>query len=193
MRAAEATTAGFGAAAAGAATGVGAGFGAPATAAAAMIRIRSLRMVAASTTGLRQIFRKPHIRAVAGATQLARFGALLHGASRLVQMRAIVETAVLARFGKFREVVAQRFQRQVPQTELADAGRVDQIGAAAEVVKGGGGGGVAAGGAFVQLAGGDVEALIERIQDRRLADAAMADQRAGFAFDESAQFGDALV
>src|SRR5438270_930907 len=134
MRAAEATTAGFAAAAAGAATGVGAGFGAHATAA-AMIRIRSLRMVAASTTGLRQIFRKPHIRAVAGATQLARFGALLHGASRLVQMRAIVETAVLARFGKFREVVAQRFQRQVPQTELANARRVDQIGAAAEVVK----------------------------------------------------------
>ena len=100
----------------------------------------------------------PHVRVVARAAQLARFGALFDRAAGLVEMRAVVEAAVLARLGEFGEVVAQRLRRQVPETELADAGRVDEIRAAAEVVEGGGGGGVAAGAAFVQLAGGDVAA-----------------------------------
>src|SRR5437764_5611821 len=105
-------------------------------------------------------------------------------------MRAIVEAAVLARLRKFREVVAERLERQVPETELANAGRVDEVCAAAEVVKGGGGGRVAARAAFVQLAGGDVETLIERIQDRRLTDAAVSDQRTRFSFHERAKAGD---
>src|SRR3954449_1675881 len=105
-------------------------------------------------------------------------------------MRAIVETAVLAGLRKFRKVVAQRLQREVPQTELANAGRVDEIRAAAEVVKRGGGGGVAAGASFMQLAGGDIETFVERVEDRRLADAAVADQRARFSFHYTAQFGD---
>src|SRR3954451_12419857 len=102
-------------------------------------------------------------------------------------MGAVVETAVLARLGKFREVVAQRLQRQVPQAELANAGRVDQIRAAAEVVKGGGGSGVAAGASFVQLARGDIETFVERVEDRRLPHAAVADQRARFSFHDRAQ------
>src|SRR4051795_3668698 len=108
-------------------------------------------------------------------------------------MRAIVETAVLAGLGKFREVIAQRLQSQVPQTELANAGRVDEVRAAAEVVKRGGGGGVAAGASFVQLARGDVETFVERVEDRRLADAAVADQRARFSFHHGAQAGDAFA
>src|SRR3954451_21240904 len=108
-------------------------------------------------------------------------------------MRAIVEAAVLDGLGKFREVVAQRLQRQVPQTELANAGRVDEVRAAAEVMKGGGGGGVPAGASFVQLAGGDVETFVERVEDRRLADAAVADQRARFSFHDRAQAGDAFA
>src|SRR3954452_15537709 len=108
-------------------------------------------------------------------------------------MRAIVETAVLAGLGKFREVVAQGLQSQVPQTELANAGRVDEIRAAAEVVKGRGGGGVAAGSSVVQLAGGDVETFVERVEGGRLADAAVADQRARFSFHDRAQAGDAFA
>src|SRR5205807_4591802 len=121
MRAAAETAAGFGVAAAGAAIGAGTGFDVHATTAAAMVRISCLRMVAASTSGLRQIFRQAHVRVVAGAAQLTRHGALLHRASRLVKMRAVVEAAVLAGFRKFRKVIAQRFQRQVPEAELADA------------------------------------------------------------------------
>src|SRR3954449_1698971 len=79
-RVAADTAAGIGAAA-GAATGAGCGFGAHATTAAAMVRMSCLRIVAASTTQLRQIFREAHVRIVPGATQLAGFGTLFHRAA----------------------------------------------------------------------------------------------------------------
>src|SRR5258708_575330 len=112
----------------------------------------------------------------------------LHLAVGLMQVRAVIEAAELRRRQELREVVAERITIEIPEPELADAGRVDDERTPAEVVERGGRRRVAARTAFgVQAAGGDLQALIEGIEDGRLPDPAVADQRAGLSLQEVAQ------
>jgi hypothetical protein len=94
-----------------------------------------------------------------------------------VYVGAVGEAAELGRLVELGEVIAQRVAVEVPQAELADAGGVDEISSVAEVVECRRRGRVAAGAALVQGVRGELQARVERVEDRRLADAAVADER----------------
>src|SRR5216684_3314918 len=103
---------------------------------------------------------------------LAALDAPFHLAVGFVQMRAIVEAAPLGRFPKLRKRFAQRLGRDVPQPELTNARCIDDVGLVAEVEESRGGGGVAAGAFLVHVSGRETEARVERVENRRLPDAA---------------------
>src|SRR5439155_5809994 len=117
-------------------------------------------------------------RLISRPADLATLHAALHFAIRLVQMRAVVEAAPLRRLGELGEVIAQRLRLQIPQAELADSRRVDQIRSLAKIVERRCGGRGTSGSAFVYVGNGEPEAAIERVENRRLADSAVAHESA---------------
>src|SRR5712692_2802835 len=92
-------------------------------------------------------------------------------------MRAIGEAAGFRWLLELREVVAQRVAVQVPESELADAGRVDDVRSRAEVMERRRARGMPARTAAMQRVGGELQPLVECVEDRRLAYAAVADER----------------
>src|SRR6185436_1595129 len=82
-----------------------------------------------------EVVPEPRVRFVPRRRQLAPLHALLHFTIGLVHVRAVRETAQLGRLVEFRKVIAQRRAIQIPQPELANPRRIDQIRPAAEVVE----------------------------------------------------------
>src|SRR5438552_4747099 len=133
------------------------------------------------------------VRVITSGADFAPLDSFLDLAVRLVKVGAVVEAAPFRRLLEFGKGLAQRLGRDVPQAELANAGRIDHIRLAAEIEQSGSAGGVAAGAPLlVHIGGGELQASIERIENRRLADAAVADERARFALDQRSQCVDAL-
>src|SRR5450631_1014375 len=126
---------------------------------------------------LLQIVVQADVRVVPRAIDLAGLDESFHLAARLADVYAVVEFAPHGRFLELREIVAKRLAVEVPEAELADAGRVDEIGAVAEVKQRRRRRRMASGSAPMQRVRGDLQPRVERVEDRRLSDAAVPDER----------------
>src|SRR5688572_11579013 len=127
-------------------------------------------------TPLPQIPEQPHVRLVARGIQLTALDALLYLAVGLVHVGAVGEATEFRGLVELGEVIAQGLAIQIPEAELADAGGVDQVRAVAEVVERRRARRVPSGAALVERVRSELQACVERVQDRRLADAAMTDE-----------------
>ena len=115
---------------------------------------------------------------VAAGVDLAPVDGVLDGAVGLVDVRAVGELAVRDVGPELDEVGLDLARLDVPELELAEARGVDDVAARLEPDQLGGGGGVLPlGGPVGDLADPEVQARLDRVEQRALADAALARER----------------
>jgi hypothetical protein len=111
---------------------------------------------------------------------LAPVDGVLHGALGLVDVRAIGELAAGDVGAELDEVALDLAGLDVPELELAEAGGVDDVAPGVEPDQLGGGGGVLPlGGPVGDLADPEVQPRLDGVEQRALADAALAGERGG--------------
>src|SRR5712691_7228850 len=154
---------------------------------------RSTNPVSRGLISLFQVVVQPHIGLVPRAIDLATLDTGLHFAARLVHVRAVIKAAELRRLLELRKVIAQGLAIEIPEAELADARRIDEIGAVAEVVERGRRRLVPAAAALVHFSGGELQTGVEAVENGRFADAAVTDQRGRLALQFMLQRIEALA
>ncbi len=116
---------------------------------------------------------------------------VLDGALGFVGVRAVGELAEGDIGAELDEVAFEGGGIDAPEFELAEAGGVDDVAAGVEADQLGGGGGVLAlGGPVGDLADAEVQARLDRVQKRALADAALAREGGRAGLDQLAEAAD---
>ena len=136
-----------------------------------------------SLTALRVVLisgEQPEVAGVAALGDSATAHGVLHGAAGFVRVRAVAVAAARGERREFREALGDARRVHVVHAEAADARRVDHAHAAGQLVQAGRRGGVAAAAvAGAHRAGLCRGLLVQGVQQRRLAHAALPDEHAG--------------
>ena len=131
---------------------------------------------------------------VAGTRDRAVGDGAADGAPGLVHVRAVAEAAPVDVRRELREPGGERRRVAAVHAEPADARRVDHADAAGQVVERGRRGGVAAAAVAVADGAGAGRAVrAQRVEQRRLADAALTDEHAGLPGERRTDLGDPVA